>query len=674
MPPRRCSRLSILVLLWIGVLGASAPALARADGFRPRPLPRTVALHATVALTPRHPAALAAYASAVTTPGSRLYRRYLNVAQFARRFGRSRAEIAQVTGTLAGRGLTVGSVAPNGLTLRVTSTAPAAFHAFSTSLRRSRARRQTGDSAARPASVSPTAGLVQGVIGSGARAPSASVVFRRSTRHAVPAPRAIDPSTAAPGPVPCAAATAAGAPVGGLTADQIASDYGLSSYHAAGDEGQGVTIALYELEPFSAADVAAYQACYSTNAAVTTVPVDGGVGSGPGSGEAAMDVEDVIGLAPQASIRVYEGPATGTGAYDTYSRIVADDSAQVISTSWGLCEALQGATPAAAESTLFQEAAVQGQTVVAATGDQGSDDCGDGQRSVDDPAGQPWVTAVGATSRRGTQDVVWDGAQGATGGGASAFWGRPAYQDRAAVPQSSVRCGASGHSCREVPDVAVDGDPATGYVVDYEGAWRTVGGSSVSAPTVAALAALLDASPACGGQRIGFLNPALYAAAGDSGSFGDITSGGNGFDSVPGFAAGPGYDMASGLGTPGPSLGQSLCPVGPVTLRTPRAQTAVAGRFQSLQLSASAPSGAALRYSAAGLPAGLRLDRASGRFSGAPRISGRWTVKVTAANGARGAATASFVWSVQPSRSPASRRGLRRSRRPGAAAAGRTHR
>src|SRR6202008_3540266 len=108
---------------------------------------------------------------------------------------------------------------------------------------------------------------------------------------------------------------------------------------------------------------------------------------------------------------------------------------------------------------------------------------------------------------------------------------------------------------------SVDGDPETGYVAYYLGSWRTVGGTSVAAPTVAALAVLADASPACGGRRLGFLNPALYRAAGAAyaAHFGDVTSGSNGFDSVPGFTAGSGYDMASGLGTPTASLGQSLC-------------------------------------------------------------------------------------------------------------------
>ncbi len=89
-----------------------------------------------------------------------------------------------------------------------------------------------------------------------------------------------------------------------------------------------------------------------------------------------------------------------------------------------------------------------------------------------------------------------------------------------------------------------------------------MGGTSISTPTWAAVVALADSSPACAGRPVGFANPALYALAATAyaANFGDVTVGSNGFDRVPGFAAGPGYDMASGLGTPDArSLVPALC-------------------------------------------------------------------------------------------------------------------
>jgi hypothetical protein len=654
-----CHRLLVAALASAALLGgSSAPAQAAS---------RTAVVHATVAMAPRSASALAAYAAAVATPGSPLYRHYLTVAQFARRFGASASAIAKVKAALAARGVTVGALTANRLALEVTiaagsrqpSSAPLTLYRGS-------------DASAPPLVGAGVDRLVQAVIGSDAPAPSASatvgpaLIFDPATPgRARVVLRARAAGTA--GPKPCASAQAAAASTGAHTADEIASAYGLSGYYAAGDEGRGVTIAVYELEPFNASDVAAYQACYGTKANVTTVAVDGGAGTGAGSGEAAMDVEDLIGLAPQASIEVYEGPATGSGAYDTYSRIIGDDTAQVISTSWGLCEALKGSVPVSAENTLFEEAAVQGQSVLAASGDEGSDDCGDGSQSVDDPASQPWVTAVGGTSLQPSGDAVWNDSLGAGGGGVSTLWGRPAYQNAVALPQSAVSCGSSGVACREVPDISADGDPLSGYAAFYEGSWRAAGGTSVAAPTVAAFAALADASATCAGHPIGFLNPGLYgaAAADYAADFNDVTSGSNAFDSVIGFPAGPGYDMASGLGTPTASLGQALCGgagASPRTENGPRAAGAPntvrlvrpsdrsgrVGTEASVHLKGHDAAGLRLKFTAADLPAGLTINHRTGVISGTPRRPGSRTVRVRATDARGGAATVVFRWTIAP--------------------------
>ena len=654
----RCHRLLVLALTSTALLCGSARAAGAVT--------RTTKVHVTVALAPRNASALAAYAAAVTTPGSPLYRHYLTVAQFARRFGASTGAIARVSAALVAQGVAVGPVSANRLALEVTSAA-GTLKASAASF----APYRNSDSSAMHLGDGGVDRLVQAVIGPGAAAPSASVTMRSGPIFdPVPAGRVrlapLSQAAGTAGPQPCAAARAAAVSNVAYTADEIASAYGMAGYYAAGDEGRGVTIAVYELEPFSASDVAAYQACYGTRAAVTTVGVDGGAGSGPGAGEAAMDVEDLIGLAPQASIEVYEGPPTGSGAYDTYSRIVSDDAAQVISTSWGLCEALEGSVPASVENTLFEEAAVQGQSLLASSGDSGSDDCGDGRQSVDDPASQPWVTAVGATSLHASGSVVWNDWLGATGGGVSSLWGRPAYQNAAAQPQSGVTCGSSGVVCREVPDISVDGDPMTGYVAYYRGYWRSVGGTSVSAPTVAALAALADASPACGGHSIGFLNPGLYRAAAGAyaADFHDVSSGSNAFESVAGFAAGPGYDMASGLGTPAASLGQTLCGgsvVPPVTDNGPRAVNAAnivrlgrlgnrAGRVGtkvSVRVQAHGEGALKLTFTATGLPAGLTINQRTGLISGTPRRAGSRTVRVRAADASGSSATVAFRWTIR---------------------------
>ncbi|HEX3833863.1 MAG TPA: protease pro-enzyme activation domain-containing protein [Solirubrobacteraceae bacterium] len=633
---------------------------------------RTV--HAAVALAPRDAAALAAYAEGVATPGSPLYRHYLNVSEFAARFAPTAAQVAAVRTSLVKDGLTPGKISANGLTLPVTASAGTVETAFSTSLRRfALPNGQTGFANTNRPSIDPSvAGLVQGIVGLNTLAPTTP---RVTVAHAKqPVGHAASAGADGQG---CSAARTEATSQASYTTSQIAARYHLNDLYAAGIQGGGVTVAVYELEPFSSSDVAAFQSCFHTSSTVSTVGVDGGAGSGSGSGEAAMDIEDVIGLAPHADVRVYEGPATGGGAYDTYARIVSDNVAKVVTTSWGLCEGDQSPGTAAAESTLFQEAAAQGQTILASTGDIGSNDCSNHRQSVDDPASQPWVTGVGASSIHATGETVWNNSYGATGGGVSSVWARPAYQAAAAQSESSVSCGAAGTTCREVPDVTANGDPNTGYVIYYNGQWNTMGGTSISTPTWAALTALADSSPACAGHPVGFANPALYklAATAYGANFGDVTSGANGYDHVAGFSAGPGYDMASGLGTPnGRSIVPALCGGAPIPAATTTATTAKAkasataaatglpasaitlarlgtrssrlGKWVQVRLRARDGHGLAMRYSATGLPRGLKINSRTGVIAGRAKHAGTRRVTVRVSDGHGGFARASFRWRV----------------------------
>jgi subtilase family serine protease len=631
-------------------------------------------VHAAVALAPRDAAGLAAYAEGVATPGSPLYHHYLSVGEFAARFAPTAAQVAAVRTSLANDGLAAGTISANGLTLPVTARAGTVETAFSTSLHRfALPNGQTGVANTSQPSIDPSvAGLVQGIVGLNTLAPSAP---RISVAHAKQT--AAHAASAGGDGQGCSAARTEAASQASYTTSQIAARYHLNDLYAAGIQGSGVTVAVYELEPFSSSDVAAFQSCFHTGSSVSTVSVDGGAGSGSGSGEAAMDVEDVIGLAPHATVRVYEGPATGGGAYDTYARIVSDNVAKVVTTSWGICEADQSPTTAAAESTLFQEAAAQGQTILASTGDLGSNDCSDHRQSVDDPASQPWVTGVGASSIHATGETVWNNSYGATGGGVSTVWARPAYQAAAAQSESSVSCGAAGTTCREVPDVTANGDPNTGYVIYYNGQWNTMGGTSISTPTWAALTALADSSPACAGHPVGFANPALYKLAGTAygANFGDVTSGANGYDNVTGFSAGRGYDMASGLGTPNArSIVPALCGGAPIPAATTTATKAKAnttatatatglhasgitlarlgarssrlGKRVQVHLRARDGHGLVMRYAATGLPRGLKLNARTGLIAGRAKHAGTRQVTVRVSDGHGGFARASFRWRV----------------------------
>lgn len=130
--------------------------------------------------------------------------------------------------------------------------------------------------------------------------------------------------------------------------------------------------------------------------------------------------------------------------------------------------------------------------------------------------------------------------EGATGGGVSAVFTRPDYQNTVDVPPSANPPHNIG---RGVPDVAAVADPVTGVVVmRIDGKHlEPIGGTSASAPLWAALVARLNEGLKA---RCGFLNPILYGRF-PAGVLRDITVGNNGA-----YAAGQGWDPCTGLGSP----------------------------------------------------------------------------------------------------------------------------
>ena len=577
------------------------------------PLAATTVLRIGVVLQPRDPAALARFATEVSTPGSPLYRHYLAPGQFPAVFGPTTSTISAVEGVLKADGLHPGPISSNHLSIPVTATAGQLSSAFSIGF--ARYKKPNGPVAfantAAPQFPGSVAPAIQSVIGlDDLHLPHPAGVVTAPPR---PVP-VRSPQVVTGGPQPCSSATTAAEDYGSYTADQLASAYGFPSLYGAGNEGAGQTVALYELAPNSTSDISAYQSCYGTSASVTYTQVDGGSGSsGTGEGiEPTLDIEGLIGLAPRANIDVYQGPNSGTGPYDTYNAIVTADTAKVISTSWGFCEYPGDASYVEAENTVFQQAASQGQSVFSAAGDTGSEACyqstGSTGLAVQDPASQPFVTGVGGTTLSALgpppSETVWNDAStngGAGGGGISTNWPMPSYQANAPsslnvinANSSGAPCGAtSGSYCREVPDVSANADPSTGYVIYYSGTdtgtsgWQGgIGGTSAAAPLWAAVMALVNADSACSAP-VGFASPALYAIAGNSTSypsaFQDITIGNNDYTGTNNglYPAGTGYDMASGLGTPDASgLASLLC-----------SSTSSSGWTVSLAASNSTPAG-----------------------------------------------------------------------------------
>jgi YVTN family beta-propeller protein len=377
---------------------AVIPPGFRSEGIAPASTP----IRVDVVFQPRDPAALQAFATAVSTPGTAQYRHFLARGQFASVFGPTAQAVSAVTGYLHDQGLQTGTLTSDHLILPVQTTVGGLERAFQVSM--TSYAEPAGPTALAnnqaptlPATIAPD---VQGIVGLDTLpAPTARPV---TAPHLVPrATPAVEPNTS--GPTACSGAVSEANATSGWTYSQLAKAYGFNNLYSKGDLGAGATVAIFEEQTYSRADIADFQNCYKTHASVSNVSVDGGNKDQDFSGEAVLDIETVIGLAPKAKVLVYETAGGGTGPIDGYDAIVTQDKAQVISSSWSSepfsCDVFVSRSVLKAENTIFQEAATNGQSTFVATGDVGSAGCmaNGGPRELSTGAGPDAVAINSAT-------------------------------------------------------------------------------------------------------------------------------------------------------------------------------------------------------------------------------------------------------------------------------------
>ena len=471
-----------------------------------------------ISLTPRNREGLTAFLRQVADPRSAQYKHYLTVRRFADRFGADAATLAQVTAYLRAQGLDVGAPTANRLTLAATGTAAQVERAFGTRLatfHEARTGRDFFANTAAPQLPAAIAAAVSDISGLND--------YARFTSSAVPAATGHTHSRA----------------VTGLTPAQARSAYNLTSALGAGYNGAGSTVALLEFSAFKQSNISAYDSHFALKPPTpAVVKVGGGTTDLSGEVEDELDIEVVQAIAPGSTIKVYEAPNSDAGESAVYAQLVSDD-VPIISTSWGIDEAGETPSNLTAVHTDLQEAAAQGQSVYAASGDNGSDDAGTGGTSVDFPASDPSVTGTGGTTLKLSSSGAWSGetAWSGSGGGVSSQFATPGYQ-------TPVNTGAH----RTVPDVAAVADPNSGWAVYSQGSWGEVGGTSAAAPNWAAFTAIYDnEAKAKGKPAFGFANPTIYTLAESaqySAAFHDVTSGSNGA-----YNAGRGYDDVTGWGS-----------------------------------------------------------------------------------------------------------------------------
>jgi kumamolisin len=318
-----------------------------------------------------------------------------------------------------------------------------------------------------------------------------------------------------------------------------------------GGEGQSVAILAFQ-GGYAVEDLTEYCEQFNlSRPSVSAVSVDGESNDPLGCRyqdrvEVTGDIQLLGVMAPKARLVVYFAPNTERGWLDVLSTAVHDFAHQpsVISISWGIAEACWSGPALQALNQVLMEAAALGVTVCCAAGSHGFDDgFGDGVPRVEFPASSPWVLACGGTRIEigddgATYETVWNDRPegGCTGGGISAVFDRPSWQEKIDLPSGADGTSRSG---RGLPDVS---GLAGGYTLRVSGEEVIFKGTSAVAPLWAGLVALLNQHA---GKPLGFLNPFLYGRAASVAAFRDVTHGSNGA-----YPAGQGWDACTGLGTP----------------------------------------------------------------------------------------------------------------------------
>ncbi len=391
--------------------------------------------------------------------------------------------------------------------------------------------------------------------------------------------------------------------------------YNLNPLYQGGITGAGTTIAVVGRSNIHVQDVQDFRNTFGLPNHPPQVVLNGsdpGIVSQGEEAEAVLDVTWAGAVARSATVKLVVSQSTNSADGAQLSEIYAIDHniGDVLTESFGACEASVTAAQAALIASLAEQAAAQGITYLVSSGDSGASGCADpgaasaaGPLSVNVLASSPYTTAVGGTEFNDMAapaafwsaangagfvsalsyipEVVWNescaaGQAGCTqpnlyagGGGASVYFSKPWWQSGVASIPADGR--------RDVPDVSLTAAGHDPYLLCMGGScsgtsksFYGIAGTSASAPSFAGMMALVDQKSQ---GRQGLANPTLYRLAAAeqwaqcNGSnsaglpasgciFNDVTAGNN---SVPGgagygtasasYPAGAGYDLASGLGS-----------------------------------------------------------------------------------------------------------------------------
>lgn len=539
-------------------------------------------------MTDEQQAELTRLLAAQQDPASPEYHQWLTPEQFGARFGLSAADMAKVSAWLTGQGFKITGRARSSTFITFAGTVAQAEKAFGTSIHSLTYKGEPHISnMSNPTVPAALSGVVATVTGLNDFGPKA----RGTTRRVDLNPNYTDNSS-----IPANHYLAPG---------DFYKIYNLNPLLNGSPviNGTGVTIAVMGQTQLPLSQVTAFQQAAGLPQKAPTMQLAPG-SSDPGVvkgdvDEASLDVEWAGAAAPGATILYYYASDIFNGSL---TQAIDNNVAPIITNSYGLCETMINSNYNIFNfNQLLQQANAQGMTVISAAGDGGATDCDSAGLAseglaVDFPASSPFVTAAGGTMFTGdlsNESAYWNSASstggslqsttsvkqyipesawnetgssngldagGSGGGGASAYFAKPAWQTGVGVPNDGSR---------DVPDFALNaGALHDGYIVcstndctngfTAKGQVDVFGGTSAAAPTFAGMLALVEQSQ--GGARLGNIGGKLYGLANVANVFHDITSGNNKVACIQGtpncltgapigFSTGAGYDQATGLGS-----------------------------------------------------------------------------------------------------------------------------
>lgn len=508
---------------------SNSALLGRADSFKPTSV--------TFVLPLRHQDDLELLLTRLYDPNDELFGKYLTPEEFNERFAPTEEDYNTVIDYAKGEGLEIVGTYSNRTMLKVSAQTHLIEKAFSVRLDQyqlpnGRQFHAPSNNPEIPASI---ASIISGIVGLDNHAEWRPFHVQRivTEGNKLDLKNQLFPS----------------GPNGGFTPSDLRTAYNLNSVPS---KGAGQVIAQFQLGKFNQSDIDAYCKQFGLPPAKIKI-IKSGEGAAPGAnGEVTLDIELAHAIAPDSEIYIYESSNSLQDILNAYNKIVTDNIAKQVTSSWGLGEDFKSVTlQLQAENAIFQQMAAHGQSMFAAAGDSGAYEgygMGSDKLIVADPAAQPYVTAVGGTNLTVNQqdgsyvnEVVWNDGQGAAGGGGvSTVWPIPSWQNNVSTVYSKTN--------RNVPDVSLHAGSTTGYAIYYQGQWTAFGGTSCAAPLWAGFIACVNQGLAANNKpALGFANPTLYTIGNSSShatNFFDVVTGDNLF-----YKAGPGYDNATGWGS-----------------------------------------------------------------------------------------------------------------------------